>query len=343
MAPSASERLHRWTLRDGRTVEIDAFIGSGSKSTVYSGWLTDQNDFQRRVAVKVFAPMALDAESVGKLTAAYRRSALISHPNVAEVLTIDDGSRGQYCAIGELVSGCSLAQLASAYARSRRRVPTDLALFIAIEIAEGLLGARHVHVPGGHGVGLLHNDLSPRQVLLSWNGEVKVGDFGISEALPAGSGIRERGPIAEGLRHLAPEIVSGERGDPRSDVFALGVIMHELLRGSRFPDDADDDEVLRLACDGAVHIRVNDPLLPAEIGRILLRAVQVDRRDRYPHAGVLAYDLRRAAMDMGVGDGRAYLRKAMSDMSEALFSTDGDTDVGPRLDESGELPKASYR
>lgn len=335
-------------LGDGRTATLTETMGAGEHSTVYRGWTEDAYRLKRRVALKVFNRAPVDGDALAKLARAVRHAALILHPNVAHTYAMGVGEDGVPFIVQELVTGCSLARLALAYARSKRRFPIDLALFIGVDVAEALLGARRVPTPDGTVLGITHHDLSPRQVLLSWEGEVKVTDFGLRAALPAGSGLRDMQRLIRRASYLAPEVLQGERGDAKSDVFSLGIMLLELLRGPRFPEGATEVEVLGYAKQGYVHIRVTDPILPEDIASVIARAVQIDPRDRYPHAGVFAYDLRRAAMAMGVGDGRSFLRQALADMSEILFVADepGASAVDTQreqmaealLEQSGELP-----
>ena len=149
-------------------------------------------------------------------------------------------------------------------------------------------------------------------MLLSWHGEVKVGDFGVAASARAASSVRSVRALARRVRALAPEVARGQLGDARSDVFSLGVMLREMMVGPRFPQIVSDAEALVWARDGVVHQSLFEPQLPQALQAILTRAVERDPAHRYPHAGVLGYELRRVALAMGVGDGRAFLRTALS-------------------------------
>ena len=198
-------------------------------------------------------------------------------------------------------------------------MPLDLALFIGCEVAEGLAAARHARSIEGVILNMAHHNLSPRQVLLSWNGDVKVGDFGWR---PEGvvSGVRRSDrDMRLQMVHLAPEVARGSRGDGRSDVFSLGVMLHEMFYGPRFPRGMSaargaPARARRRAARGPSL----SPLLPPGIAAIIDRALSVDPHERQAHAGVLAYDLRREALALGVTDGRMFLRSTLFEMSEGL-------------------------
>jgi serine/threonine-protein kinase len=180
-----------------------------------------------------------------------------------------------------------------------------------MEVADALAGARLATTPENVRLGVVHGELSPNDVLLSWGGEVKVSDFGVAAATRAASSIRSVRTLAQRIRALAPEVARGQMGDARSDVFSLGVLLREMLVGPRFPPSMSEKEALEQARDGVVASAVFEPQLSQELRVILGRALDRDPARRFPHAGALGYELRRVALAMGVGDGRSFLRNAL--------------------------------
>lgn len=300
-------------LGEGRSVRLGAQLGRGSIATVYRGSVQGPYGLARSVAVKVFDTTASDEHEAvfAALAAAARRQACVRHPGVVRVE--DFGLLGpvQPYAVLELVEGRTLAGFTSHSARRRERVSPNLALFVGCGIAEALAAARLASSPEGVRLGVVHGELSPSDVLLSWHGEVKVGDFAVAAAARAGSSVRSVRSLARRVRAMAPEVARGQPGDARSDVFSLGVMLRELLVGPRFPSFVSDGEALAWARDGIVHHGMFEPQLPQELQNVLTRTLERDPARRYPHAGALAFELRRIALAMGVGDARTFLRTAL--------------------------------
>jgi eukaryotic-like serine/threonine-protein kinase len=301
------------TLSKASTLRLGTQLGRGSMATVYRALETRGLGIETAVAVKVFDIVASDEhESIFEILArTVRDSACIRHPNVVQTLDLGFITPLQPFVVSELVEGRPLAALLDAYQRAGRRMPLDLALFIGVEIADALAGARCACSSIGIRLGLTHGELSPSDVLLSWNGEVKVTDFGIAASARAASSIRSFSALARRARALAPEVARGRGGDARSDVFSLGITLRAMMLGPRFPASISDTEALELARDGVVVDGVFEPQLPDELTAILQRALDLDPANRYPHAGALADELRGVAYAMGVGDGRAFLRNAL--------------------------------
>ena len=185
-------------------------------------------------------------------------------------------------------------------------------------------------------LGLLHLGLTPREVLLSWHGDVKVEGFGLNVAQAGGSRVRSLGAVAGRANAMAPEIAGGEPGDARADVFSLGVMMRELLIGPRFPRGITNADAIRLAREGYVQPNCFQPHLPDDLACVIARAMEVDPDLRYPNASAMALDLRRIVLEMGAADGRFFLARAVDrELREGTNEitterTGGDTARGQR-------------
>jgi eukaryotic-like serine/threonine-protein kinase len=322
-------------LEDGRRLTVGERIGKGYHASVYRAVVGGAGGVQRVVAVKLFDVIGTDERErvLPSLARAILRAAAIRHPNVVEVYDLGL-HRTQPFVLTELVEGTSLAHLMDFYASRGQRVPPDLALFIGIEVAEALHGAsRPVRDGMADGASCAHGDLAAREILLSRFGEVKVSYFGIHAAANASSGVRARASIAVRALTLAPEVAQGDKPDGRSDVFALGALLRYMLVGERFPQGIPDESVLTLATQGAFQPRLFGPRLPPDLEDLLERATRADPDRRLYDAGRFAYELRRAAMVLGVGDGRVFLRNALVAMMGDDWEVDleGPTAPSPRV------------
>ena len=127
----------------------------------------------------------------------------------------------------------------------------------------------------------------------------------------ASSGVRNLKLVAHRTATMAPEVACGQEGDSRSDVFSFGVILRELFVGPRFGPVVRNSEAIALAREGFVQPMSFQPHLPEALMLVMLRALRIDPAERYPNASAMAFELRRIALSMGVGDGRLFLRRAL--------------------------------
>jgi serine/threonine protein kinase len=297
---------------DGRRLRLLEVLGQGGSSTVRRALLEQRNGLRRLVAVKLFGSVSSEeserAEALAVRTAA--RAACVQHPNVIGLHDLGKWRTQPYF-VSELLEGVNLQTLLDRYAEKSLRLPLDLALFIASEVGEALSGARTARDHRGVQLNMLHLALGARKVLLGWRGEVKVCDFETSMAQVASSGVRNMKLVAHRTATMAPEVAQGQEGDSRSDVFSFGVVLRELFVGPRFGRVVKNAEAIQLAREGFVQPMSFQPHLPDALMVVMLRALRIDPSERYANASAMAFELRRIALSMGVGDGRLFLRRAL--------------------------------
>lgn len=332
--PVSSETL---TLSDGRTVALVEPIGRGSCGVVHRGFVESGWGVKRPVAVKVFqvAPELDQDEIMRRLGRIARRAASIRHGAVVQVFEVDrfDGLDGtaQPFIVTELVDGESLASLIAAWHGRGLRVPVDFAVVVGLRTAEALAAALFADTPDGSLAGLVHGDLSPRQVLISSQGEVKVCDYGQAALRDLASHVRSRTRLA----HTAPEVACGGEPDARSDVFSLGVLLYELLLGPRFATGTQFAEAVQMVRDGHFAINVFEPNIPRELREVVERAIDRVPSERYPHARALALDLRREMYRLGLCDAATSVRHAVVGWCEVR----GNDSTGIERQKSEVVPK----
>ena len=294
---------------------------------MYRGTIEGTFRMRRPVAVKIFDPLASEERDqvVDGLARATRHAACVRHPNVVSPEEFLLATPNQPAVLMEWIEGVSLDRFIEAHTQAGERMTTSLALFIALEIAEGLAGARDAFTADGVRLNMSHHSLSSREVMLSRHGEVKVTDFGVALAMRPASAVLRLRAFAKRVAPMSPEVARGSRGDARSDVFSLGMLLREMLIGPRFAQGTRDGDVLEMLREGAFHSSPLERPLHDSIAPILRRSIEIEPRLRYPHAGLFANDLRRAISVMGVGDERTFLRRAIENRFGAHGLDDDDT------------------
>lgn len=211
----------------------------------------------------------------------------LSHGNIAQVFDFGEID-GEYFLAMELVHGQALSKVIR---RAREKqmpvIPTPFAVYVAMEMCKGLHYAHTRLDDRNRPLNIVHRDVSPQNVILSYDGQVKLVDFGIARARTAGRSETEAGAIKGKYVYFSPEQARGRDIDARTDVFATGIVLYEMLCG-RLPFEGKLMDVLRkiVQCDFPRPRTVNPDLTPA-LERILLTAMAADKKDRYPTAQAL--------------------------------------------------------
>jgi eukaryotic-like serine/threonine-protein kinase len=263
------------SLRD--RYQLGPRIGGGGMAEVFEAALVGAEGFTRPVAVKRMLPaLSADARFGGLFVNEARLAALLHHPNIASVLDFDRDDDGRYFLVMELIRGVDLRRLTAT-----GRVPLEVALHVAVEILRGLAHAHELD-DGGQVLGVLHRDVSPHNVMLSWDGAVKLVDFGIARAAASNEEWRRTTGLRGKVAYMSPEQARGEALDHRSDQFAAGIITHELLTGRRVFEGATDPEILaRLMTQPIPRPRVVAPDVPPAADAVVMRMLERDRDSRY--------------------------------------------------------------
>lgn len=227
--------------------EVVGRLGAGGMATLYvARHATEPNPVP--VAIKVVHQhLSADWEAMRWFIDEALISIRIRHPNVVRVDELGEQG-GLYYLVMEYVHGASLAQLLAALGRRGKRLDPWLSAWIVARIADGLHAAHELRGDEGELLGVIHRDISPQNVLLSHDGEVKLVDFGIAKARGRAERTRE-GELRGKIRYLAPEQVVGGPQDRRVDLFALGVVLWEMLTQRRLYASLSQDELLEAIRD----------------------------------------------------------------------------------------------
>jgi eukaryotic-like serine/threonine-protein kinase len=290
--PLLPRRLGRYTLFD--------HIGRGGMADIFLAQACTDFDGQRLVVIKEVLPaLAGSLEFSDMLVREAKLAARLCHANVAQVEDLGRDGAALFIAM-EYVEGLDLREMLRRCAKQHVALPVEFSLWIVGEVLAGLSYAHRARDDRGAPLGLVHRDVSPSNVLLSFEGEVKLCDFGIARAAPLAAALPEDA-IAGKAGYMSPEQASGEALDARSDVFAVGVVLWEMLAGRRLYKAGPGELLLSVAR------RAEIPNLPARdlphegaLRGILTRALAKDRDDRYESAAEMQRDLEEYAARAGL-------------------------------------------
>ncbi|UJR82348.1 serine/threonine-protein kinase [Sandaracinus amylolyticus] len=276
--------------------EIVTHLRSGGMAALYLARRVGPAGFARDVAIKLVHPHLAEDESFRRMFVDEARlSARIVHPNVVHVEELGE-ERGRYFLVMEYVHGASLSQILDRLRRGGQWIDRDVAVRIAIAVAEGLHAAHETRGDDGEPLDLVHRDVSPSNVLVTEQGHVKLIDFGIAKARGRAQET-ESGVLKGKTRYMSPEQARGERIDRRTDVFALGIVLWEMLAARRFFGEKGDIDVLRELIRGPEIPRLGDvvPGMDPALERVVAKALANDVHERYASALELRQALAEAA------------------------------------------------
>ena len=209
-------------------------------------------------------------------------SLLIEHNNI--VHTLEAGrTLGRYYLAMELVEGKDLGAIIKRSHELGYEIPTDYLLYIVSETLEGLAYLHDVHGPNGNHLKLVHNDVTPNNVIVSFGGRIVLGDLGGVYAEHFGE--EQQNEFAGKLHYLSPECLLGEALDHRSDIFSIGVLLYEVLTGVRPFDGPSEDEVTEaIVSTKPPDPRDFNPRLSRGLAKLVLKALAHRKRDRFQTA-----------------------------------------------------------
>jgi len=276
-------------------------LSQGGMATLFLGRHRDHGPGGPLVAIKlIHETLSDDWQFVRMFIDEALISVRIRHPNVVRVEELGE-HEDRYYLVMEYVQGCSLAELLRTLGKQGRRMKPEIALWIASEVAAGLHAAHEMTGDDGNLLNVIHRDVSPQNVLLSIDGEVKLLDFGIAKA--AGRAERtEAGVIKGKVRYMAPEQARGKDLDRRVDLYALGVVLWEMLTMRRFITGKNELEIIKKVREpDVIPPSFRAPGIEPAVDDAVLMALTVDREKRIGSAEELRRVLATVIPDEGVG------------------------------------------
>lgn len=267
-------------------------IGTGGMAEVHLARVLGAAGFEKLVVVKRLLPaLAEEEDYVTQFVDEARLAATFSHANIVSTFDFGEADGSYYIAM-EYVEGKNLRRIQDVLARRGKHIPESVAIHIASEVCRGLEYAHTRRDASGNGLNVVHRDISPQNVVVSYGGDVKVLDFGIAKS--NAREFRTQAGIVKGkLRYMAPEQVANEPIDGRADLFAAGVMLWELLYGKRPMPELPDTELVEWVRLGKFELPVGVPPANPELQAILDKALAIDPEQRYQTCGDFARALTR--------------------------------------------------
>lgn len=266
-------------------------IASGGMAEVFRAESAGIEGFKKKVAIKRVLPhLSQKRKFMSMFLDEARLSAHLSHSNVVQVFDIGLGD-DTYFIVMEYVDGADLKAIIETSRKRGREFPLESAVYIATRICDGLAYAHELTDGKGNAFGIVHRDMSPPNVLITRYGEVKITDFGLAKANNQLEK-SEPGIIKGKFSYLAPEAAMGHEVDPRADIFAVGIILWEMLAGRKLFLGESDYETVRLVQQANIpSLSEINHKVPPGLERIILKALARDLNQRYAHSLELAADL----------------------------------------------------
>jgi len=297
-------------------------VSSGATAAVYCATLREDSGLERMVTVKRVLPqMAGDPEFVETFVREAKTCARLVHSSICPIYELGKIGESLYM-VSQWVAGRDLGALVKRLQETGRVMPPITAAFIANRLCDALDYAHSLKNEHGVCLGIIHRDISPANILVSFEGEVKLMDFGI--ALASGRSQQTNvDALKRKLSYMSPELVRGTALDARSDVFGVGVCLYEMVTGQRLFAAPTDIATLKLVSEAAVPADAAAlQAAPQELASIILRALAREPEERWPSAGEMAHALSTYAAQSEPG----YGTKDLAELMREWFAPDMEAD-----------------
>jgi tRNA A-37 threonylcarbamoyl transferase component Bud32 len=273
-------------------------IAQGGMAELYLADYLREDGFRKTVAVKKVLPhLADNRDFIDMFIREARLAALLQHPNVVQIADFGKIQNAYFIAM-EFVEGKNLAEIMGFL---KKGLPVDLAVHIILQVSSGL---QYSHArkddKTGTPLNIIHRDISPQNILISLNGEVKLSDFGISKATSEPS-LTQAGVIKGKLSYLSPEQAMGQTVNHQVDIYALGLVFYEILSGSRLYRFANDIEAIRTIPKMTIPpIITRRPDIPQGLNEIVMKCLEKSPLKMYQNAQELHDDLLNLKNHLGI-------------------------------------------
>ncbi len=309
--------MSKYPIPFGRHLLLER-INVGGMAEVFKAKSFGVAGFERIVAVKRILPtLAEDEEFITMFIDEARIAAHLTHQNIVQIYELGACDNNYFISM-EYVAGRDLRQILDLQKKLKRPMETAKACFVISQVCEALEYAHKKKDPAGKDLKIIHRDVTPQNVIISYEGEVKLCDFGIAKAASRAS--RTQVGVLKGkFAYMSPEQVRGQPTDRRSDLFALGVIFFEMLTGERLFLGESDYSTLEAVRNARVpQPRKFNPNLSKELEAVVLKLLARDPKDRYQWASEVHEDLQ----DHLIHEGRVFHARHLRVSMQETYARD---------------------
>jgi serine/threonine protein kinase len=279
-------------------------IKSGGMAEVFLAKTTGMEGFEKHVAIKRILPHLTESkEFVEMFIDEAKLTVQLNHANIAHIYDFGRRDNVYYIAM-EFIHGRDVNALFKDAFRRKTPLPLSLCCFVMQQVCDGLDYAHRKRGPDQRELGIVHRDVSPANILVSYEGAVKIIDFGIAKAVSKLSMTRP-GLIKGKISYMSPEQMRGQPIDRRSDIFAVGIIFYEVLAGRRLFAAKTDVDTIRSVIKGAIPpLESVRPDAPPQLLQIVMRALERDPDKRYAWASEMSTDLQAFMIARGMQEAK---------------------------------------
>ncbi|MBT8496559.1 MAG: protein kinase [Deltaproteobacteria bacterium] len=293
-------------------------ISVGGMAEVFKAKSYGVEGFEKVIAIKRILPsMCEDQDFIRMFIDEAKIAGQLSHANICQIFELGRVKSAHFIAM-EYIWGKDLLQIQNRCRQRNVKVPVEMACFIIAQVCEGLDYAHQKKDALGRPLKIIHRDCSPQNMLLSYEGEVKIIDFGIAKAASRSS--RTNAGVLKGkFGYMSPEQVRGLPLDRRSDIFAIGTCLYESLTGQRlFLGESDFSTLERVRNADVIPPRSINGDIPEEVEAVVMKALARDPDDRYQWCGEMRADLQRYLTSRD----RAFTAKSLNTWMRDVFGTE---------------------
>ena len=297
---------------------IEERIATGGMADVFKARMMGMEGFQKTVAIKRILSNLTDNEDfVRMFIDEAKLAAQLNHNNIIHIYDLGKVDRSHYIAM-EFIEGRDLRSIMTECSARGLVIPVQLALHIATLLASALDYAHNKRDFEDRDLGLVHRDVSPSNVLISNDGDVKLCDFGIAKAATKATETRA-GALKGKLQYMSPEQAWGKDIDHRSDIFSLGLVLYEMLTSEKVFSGTSELSVLEQVRDPMISApSLKNPKVDPEIDRIIIMALNADREQRYQSADDMRRDVENVVREEGWAPDRAALAAFLGQLGDAV-------------------------